>query len=265
MAKIEGCEETHKYMLLKHLDDRGVPHEHYYRLNVDVGVGEFGMNEWSRLADISTNTRRYLAASEVQSMTSDAARKMSAIARATIRWNRGMTNSDSHRMSWEQDSSNTEYAQAAPPTVPGAIELPAEDVPAHRPNSQLLSPTYHVHQTADNDDKYLVQPDDPYLYENRPMSQGSYGAVSPYGHSPRSSAEHGRPYGPDLGGYGQDLGGGAPLQAPPRPPKTPLQAFAPGRVAPHVPPREGAGTVLPYPDTDGPPPIVNLSRKPELR
>lgn len=42
--KIEGCEETHTFMMHKHLHDRNVNPENYYRFNVEVGVGEFGMN-----------------------------------------------------------------------------------------------------------------------------------------------------------------------------------------------------------------------------
>ena len=44
MSKIEGCEETHQYMMSEHLAKRGVNPENYFRLNVEVGVGEFGMN-----------------------------------------------------------------------------------------------------------------------------------------------------------------------------------------------------------------------------
>lgn len=45
IAKIEGCEETHQQMLKSCLQKRGVPLENYCRLNVEVGVGDFGMNE----------------------------------------------------------------------------------------------------------------------------------------------------------------------------------------------------------------------------
>ena len=44
LSKIEGCEETHQFMLREYLSERGVPVENYFRLNVEVGVGEFGMN-----------------------------------------------------------------------------------------------------------------------------------------------------------------------------------------------------------------------------
>jgi len=45
ITKIEGCEETHQQMLNSTLQKRGVSVENYCRLNVEVGVGDFGMNE----------------------------------------------------------------------------------------------------------------------------------------------------------------------------------------------------------------------------
>lgn len=44
IEKIEGCEDTHQHMLASYLAKRGVRQENYFRLNVEVGVGEFGMN-----------------------------------------------------------------------------------------------------------------------------------------------------------------------------------------------------------------------------
>ena len=88
VAKIEGCEETHQYMLREHLSKRSVNPENYYRLNVEVGVGDFGMNEWNRLAEISTNTRRYLAKSEVQQINLNSAAKIARMHRAKVRYQR---------------------------------------------------------------------------------------------------------------------------------------------------------------------------------
>ncbi len=79
LAKIEGCEYTHQFMLREHLARRGVLLSNYYRLNVEVGVGEFGMNEWDRLADISTATRQYLERDDVQWTVGDAGAKMAKI------------------------------------------------------------------------------------------------------------------------------------------------------------------------------------------
>lgn len=42
--KIEGCEDTHQFMQSRYLAERGVNVSNYFRFNVEVGVGEFGMN-----------------------------------------------------------------------------------------------------------------------------------------------------------------------------------------------------------------------------
>ncbi|KAJ6172389.1 hypothetical protein N7470_001456 [Penicillium chermesinum] len=81
ISKIEGCENIHLRMLQEYLPQRNVSKDNYYRLNVEVGVGEFGMNEWNRLADISTNTRQYLAKPEVKKMILDAGVKFAEINR----------------------------------------------------------------------------------------------------------------------------------------------------------------------------------------
>jgi hypothetical protein len=258
IMKIEGCEETHKWMLQKGLYDRGVATEHYYRLNVDVGVGEFGMNEWNRLADISTNTRRYLSTQGVQMKIVEASNKLAKIERANIRWNRTAHGLPEGRNSWEAPLSAIDN-EPEPPLVHGAIELPAGDVPQyqqnhafgirppsqHRPDAGLLSP--HGYGRLSDDDKFVVQADDPHVYDAPNSWQNDiypYGAIDAQrvsGETPRISVDAPR------------------ASAPPLPPKTPIpQAATPVSRPPSAMP-------LPYPDTDGPPPIVNLARKPELR
>ncbi|KAL1891432.1 hypothetical protein Sste5346_007696 [Sporothrix stenoceras] len=88
ISKIEGCEKIHEYMQREHLLKRGVNVENYYRLNVEVGVGEFGMNEWGRLAEISTGTKRYLSRTAERTMVQSAAAKLAKINRANERYNR---------------------------------------------------------------------------------------------------------------------------------------------------------------------------------
>jgi hypothetical protein len=66
-------------MLEEHLAARNVPKENYVRLNVEVGVGEFAMNEWGRLAEISTRTRTYLARKEVEELSRAAAVKIAKV------------------------------------------------------------------------------------------------------------------------------------------------------------------------------------------
>lgn len=316
IAKIEGCEETHKFMLNKHLIDRGVNLDNYYRLNVDVGVGEFGMNEWNRLADISTNTRRYLATTEVQRMNVNAAAKLARIYKANQRWLQTGDNANI-RYSWEVDR-----PLPAPPAVTGAIELPAEDVPPqphtppHHPSaSQLgapnstqgnfLSPQDYRHPS--DDDKFVVQAPEPKDWDHHQQLRQTRSNQSqlPPGsqqYPPRTSNESGRPAGPH--GSSQSLpigqgrpsgerprppvpGAGNPNEPPPIPPKTPINGPAVPSAAPPVPSLQQQGptsapnaaqtkatmnrppggiSVLPYPDTDGPPgaPPVNWKRKPEL-
>ncbi|KAK3049199.1 hypothetical protein LTS18_012801, partial [Coniosporium uncinatum] len=258
IAKIEGCEDTHIYMMNEHMHKRGVNTENYYRLNVEVGVGEFGMNEWSRLSEISTNTRMYLAQNDVQGMVVDAAAKMSRIHRAKIRWERQMHGGppDDGRLSFEDEPVYERPSfEVPPPSNPMAVELPAEDVPMipqNRPHSSsYLSPTYHRHPSAD--EKFAVVSSDEFPQSvQSDLWRRSYELDSSsynYGHSPaasngsiRRSAEDGR-Y-PDI--------------PPPLPPKTPINR--PGSATLNRPPQ---GVMLPYPDMDGPPP-VNMARKPQF-
>lgn len=301
ISKIEGCEDTHMFMLNRHLIDRGVNLDNYYRLNVDVGVGEFGMNEWNRLADISTNTRRYLATSEVQGMNVDAAAKLARIYRANQRWLQTGDTSNI-RYSWELDQ-----PLPAPPAVAGAIELPAEDVPSqpytvsHRPASlqvglsaspphdNFLSPQNIIRPS--DEDKFIVQAPEPKDWEQQQQLRQS---------RPRISSESGRPTGPPTTNQSVPIAQGRPSgdrprppvpvianpdEPPPRPPKTPINAptipvaggklsHQPGPMAaPNAPQTQatmnhppGGISVLPYPTSDGPPgaPPVNWGRKPAL-
>ncbi|SPQ24938.1 505fa2c4-9825-41e2-8691-9bca4790ca0c [Thermothielavioides terrestris] len=122
IAKIEGCEKIHEQMKREHLPKRGVNIENYYRLNVEVGVGEFGMNEWNRLADISTNTKRYLAREEERQMVQSASAKLAKIHFAKQRWER-------------LSVSGTGAVQPVPDIVmPLAVELPG-DMPTSPPQS----------------------------------------------------------------------------------------------------------------------------------
>ncbi|KAF2724288.1 FabD/lysophospholipase-like protein [Polychaeton citri CBS 116435] len=155
-SKIEGCEDTHQYMLREYLAKRGVNVANYYRLNVEIGVGEFGMNEWARLSDISTNTRMYLAKNEVQTMNLNAAAKMAKIHFAKIRWERAAARGDAgnehpQRYSWQQ--AQNQYDQPLPPASnPTAIELPGDDgfyqTQAFRPGD--------MHRPSIADQKYIV-------------------------------------------------------------------------------------------------------------
>lgn len=121
IAKIEGCEKTHELMKMELLSAHGVMLDNYYRLNVEVGVGEFGMNEWNRLSDISSSTRMYLGRRTEQKMVQDAAAKLAKIHRAKQRF---------ERLSDDPDANHTlpKYDLLSPL----AIELPA-DIPEEWP------------------------------------------------------------------------------------------------------------------------------------
>lgn len=89
MAKLDDCERVHRALIDPEdggrpgLAKMGVAREDYYRFNVEVGVGEFALNEWNRLADVSTNTRRYLGQRETNKLVRECAAKMVAIEKAT--------------------------------------------------------------------------------------------------------------------------------------------------------------------------------------
>lgn len=250
IAKIEGCEETHQYMLKEHLAKRGIPQENYCRLNVEVGVGEFGMNEWNRLSDISTKTRQYLAKTDVQRQVYDAAVKIAKIER-----NKRRVNRRAQGLPEEPSVSNP-----PPASHPIAYELPADEGPAH--------PHLHPHH-------------------ERPLSQDKFAIVSSEDHAPplrqptmprlssdipsRSSGENQRDstYGSAIGStssprFSGDFG---LSNAPPLPPKTPISASGDYDTSMLPSPRRTGGVVgnPPYPDIDGPPPVVNKLRKPAYR
>ena len=253
ISKIEGCEDTHQYMRTEHLAKRGVNPDNYYRLNVEVGVGEFGMNEWNRLADISTSTRRYLAKPEVQRIILDAAAKMARIERAKRR-----------HLAYTTAGELDGYMKPLPPDLPPlldplAVELPGGDVPSYRPRVQP-GPQYpanapHPYHQVTSQDKFTVISSDEFPQPTETMQprrsaelayrgdehRTSESSILP---SPRRSHE----------GYGR-------TSPPPLPPKTPIPERNPRRLTNS--PRGNGMVKLPYPDTDGPPPMVNMARKPE--
>ncbi|KAL8305804.1 hypothetical protein RB597_003500 [Gaeumannomyces tritici] len=138
IAKIEGCETIHQYVYKEHLIKRGVNVENYYRLNVEMGVGEFGMNEWHRLADISTGTRQYLGRRDENSMVQGASAKLAKIHRAKMRWERVGPVPELIQTSSEV-------------SMPFAVELPG-DMPAGPPNGP---PSYgHAPMTPSSRQSY---------------------------------------------------------------------------------------------------------------
>lgn len=261
-------------MQREYLQRRRVNPDCYHRLNVEVGVGEFGMNEWNRLADISTNTHMYLARPEVQNINYGVASKLARIHRANDRWNRALRSgsfdrplsfddarphdlelpdSNSRRQSQQQNHAqrqsppqpryNGPAPAPAPAPAPFAVELPAE-VPyqgsSSQPQSQSQPYTRTYQSSASPNDVFSVLPDSMYPAPLRPH----------HDISTQQQQQQQRRHSSD-----------AP-PPPPVPPKTPIQQ---GPVTSTLPLRGSASVryPLPYPDADEPPPRVDMSRKPE--
>lgn len=256
ISKIEGCEITHQDMLKEHLAKRKVPKDNYYRLNVEVGVGEFGMNEWNRLVEISTNTRMYLGKNDVQKMSHDAAVKLAKIQRAHERVEPHaaaaaagddvpdlryrpvppLPTSAQQRQQQEEEGrpssavSQTPSYSHPPPHPPPQQPHPSEsiDQPVFELPAEVPPPSPPGQKHASMQEKFTVIPSDEHpepFHPQRPSidqtSQNSQGRPSfaSGGSPPRTSGEAG-------------------VQAPPPlPPKTPI----------------------PYPDDDTSRPSVNSS------
>lgn len=263
IAKIEGCEETHQYIIKEGLSKRGVNIENYYRFNVEMGVGEFGMNEWNRLAEISTGTRRYLAKSEVQKMNLEAAVKLAKIHRAKARFE--------GEKSGMRASGHYEHLQDVPEAYPTAIELPAEvpytspsRTPPPRPSYDSGHDTLEVPKT-----KKTPSPRSSAENHSRPSPRTSVPSVQDPNadrfivHAPTPS-EHRTAAGADKiaitsSDERQRPPPPARVDPPPLPPKTPISGSA-------VPVSTGRPRPpLPYPIDDGPPPTVNMARKPDYK
>ncbi|KAK0121553.1 hypothetical protein ONS95_009843 [Cadophora gregata] len=269
ISKIEGCEETHQYMVREGLAKRQVNIDNYYRLNVEIGVGEFGMNEWNRLADISTGTRRYLGKSEVQRMNIEAAAKLAKILRAKARF-------ESEKMGGGMGSYQDMSLPDVPEAYPNAVELPAE-IPFQPARSPPPRPSYE----SGNHDTLEVPG-----YKQTPSPRSS--AENHSRHSPHNSkpdvqdanvdrlvfhaptpSEYRTAGGADkiaitsIDEHPQPLSPKQPIRVepPPLPPKTPIQDpngnGMPFGGRPRPP--------LPYPADDRPPPVANMARKPEYK
>ncbi|CAI4215041.1 unnamed protein product [Parascedosporium putredinis] len=290
ISKIEGCETIHEYMVREHLGKRGVNIENYYRLNVEMGVGEFGMNEWHRLAPISTGTKQYLRREHEHQLVVGSASKLAKIHFAHKRFERPVP--------------GIPTIAAPPPQAPltFAVELPAhvpETWPSQprpsfdsgpdimsTPRIEDASPRTSFdpsHLSANRISQYKDLPPPPprtpeptvSVAENEPdrrvvnaptPSQYRLGAGSDkiaivgQDDKPRISSDgpHASPRlpvkSPHLPPYR--------IEPPPLPPKTPLLEDQ-GR---YIAPTSATTTpVLPYPIDDEAPPMVNMARKPEYR
>ncbi|KAF1824484.1 FabD/lysophospholipase-like protein, partial [Dissoconium aciculare CBS 342.82] len=156
IAKLEACEDIHEFMVNHHLAARGVAVEDYFRFNVEIGVGEFGMNEWNRLADISINTRRYLAENATQTQSANTATKLAKVHLAKIRHERAEArrqyghDGPQYGQPGQQSSYNSRPSQAGPI----AVELPGDET---FPEESFYE---RMHNIADQ--KYPITASDPH-------------------------------------------------------------------------------------------------------
>jgi hypothetical protein len=294
VSKLEGCEETHQYMLQQHLANRKVNADNYYRLNVEVGVGEFGMNEWNRISEVKTNTRTYLQKPDVEEMNQVAAAKIAKIHRHKVRYEGGEARRDQRPTSNQDGRFSWDSPWDRPlPAAPAAVELPGNDMfyqtQGFRPGAQQ-----YEHRPSVADQKYVVVADD-YHYA-QPTPSESANPRTPPQRPAQPAGAGGSPYQSQNSLYSnpaqyqnyQYSGNSSPPRVshdsqqrpspPPLPPKTPLAnlPYPPGSMdsAVQSPPSTNRprtfmnmgdlGRRLPYPDIDGPPPPVNTANKPQV-
>lgn len=270
ISKIEGCEDIHNDMLRDGLAKRNVSKDNYFRLNVEVGVGEFGMNEWNRLADISTNTRQYLAKPEVKKMILDAGVRFAKIDRMNRRLAiHAAAGGDRDDLSFDLENEELTLSSPVnsyiPPPANYPVELPAE--PVELPSQ---------HQPSTPAGIIVSMPDDSLPVHPSPMDTVPTSPIRQSGSDHRRSYEHGRPTSSQQGGSPRrsaDHFSTFTGIAPPIPPKTPIQSIPyPVRdddvvmpaplFSPQPPPTaDGRDVRPPYP-VDERPPKVNRARKP---
>ncbi|EWC45384.1 hypothetical protein DRE_00783 [Drechslerella stenobrocha 248] len=83
--KTQLSEVTHQALLGQgpdSLEKWGIHKDDYFRLNIDMGESDFALNEWQKLSDISTLTRRWLTSSEGKQVIGNCALKLATIWRA---------------------------------------------------------------------------------------------------------------------------------------------------------------------------------------
>ncbi|KAL8899270.1 MAG: hypothetical protein Q9207_006281, partial [Kuettlingeria erythrocarpa] len=258
--KITGCELTHGAMIGDkdkkdgYLTLRGVNNDHYLRLNVEEGVGDFKMNRYDKLNVMHGSTHRYLHLPQIRDLLDHGAERM---------WEIHCRRQG--RAPYPGAPDLGMYEESAPayhPSIPSpnAVELPGEDPPSlyprplSRPGPQYPAAYPHPYEQAVGpDEKFTIISSDeapqsvditPRISEDssfRPSSE-LYGSDRPYNDYPRRSSDS---------------------VPPPLPPKTPIQYHDDPRRH-TMPQRIDHRTPLPYPDTDGPPPVVNMARKPQF-
>lgn len=270
-AKIEGCEDTHQFMKREHLSSRGVNVENYYRLNAEVGVGDFGMNEWNRLSDISTNTRMYLGRKDVEGINLGAAAKIAKIHFAKARYERAearrAAGTDGPQYQSNTNPWDRPLPSAPPPSNPMAVELPGDDTyvqtETFRPGSlNGRRPHSYEHRPSIADQKYVVVADDhqgAHSNNNSPQTppqqpiyqQGAQPQAQPYSpNSPSFYLSHGgggSNHRTQNSGYSVSIPGSM-TQTQTQTQYSPRQSVDSHHQYPASPPPLPPKTPLPYPD-----------------
>ncbi len=124
------------------------------------------MNEWNRLAEISTSTRRYLTSSEVQQMNVQIATRLGRIHRAVKRQRGAFLSAGDYNDGDSIDSrsqySHSQYSDYVEPSNALAVELPATNLsPTPPPRNKAGYPVLRP-STASTNDKYTVISSDEY-------------------------------------------------------------------------------------------------------
>ncbi|CCX07012.1 Similar to Calcium-independent phospholipase A2-gamma; acc. no. Q8K1N1 [Pyronema omphalodes CBS 100304] len=143
MRRIDDCERVHRELVegddggRPKLAQGGVQTQDYYRFNVEVGVGEFGMNEWNRLSEVATGTRRYLGQRETSKLVKEAARKLVLIEK------QGMTDGTKIKFRPSKLGTGDGYIAELPAQEDGAPNLQSH--PAFQPTPPQI-PKYNDQQ-----------------------------------------------------------------------------------------------------------------------
>ena len=277
ITKIEGCEKAHEDMISTYLKRYDVDETAYCRLNVEVGVGEFGMNEWTRLPEITSNTKYYLKKPAVEKIITRGALRMRDIEMELTQRRREAAEATFRHFDRLE---RQDPPSVPPPSDPYAVELPGADVPSLYPRPlSKAGPQYPVSHLRSYQDgynakeKFTIMPSPDEKFSVLPSNDAPpYDDQSLYRKSEESGYGRGTEQSQDSRPPTSDNSFDIPRRSneayrqsipPPLPPKTPIQYYDASDVRRHtVPNRQNGHVALPYPDDDRPPPIVNMARKP---
>ena len=189
MRRIDDCERVHRELVdgtdggRPRLAQSGVAAQDYYRFNVEVGVGEFGMNEWNRLAEVSTGTRRYLAQRETSRFVKECAAKLVAVDQAALL--------DGSKVAFRPTNSPkketniiAEMGQNSPPVhpphhpawsekMPIVPEQPAQVLPSRQPQQQQQPPRQEPPLNIPTPEEYGAFPRQQPMQQNRRPSHSA--------------------------------------------------------------------------------------------